>query len=197
MVSNFRIGGKLSALLLWPSDRFWDRITSHVSSFTETQLNCVDKYSIIFIIFEQIAATQCDLTFDRETPEILTLRAYLGSKYEPHDDDVVMSTVLTALEGMNFECLSYPRDDHISQLTIRFNEIGVVHNDRNYWAGLRITNSESGQSAVWIEPVVITNAYTLANRRVLLDQKADIRTVHRTEFSTERVQRQVQFAKDL
>lgn len=126
-----------------------------------------------------------------------TVRAVLSAAYGIHDDHQVLPVAIQALDQHDCQTLFFGHDEHITRLEVRFNDLTVQHEGHTYHAGVAITNSETGHSAIWIEPIVIAPHYKIYNRRSLLAQGADIRSVHRGEFDPERVAQQISFARDV
>lgn len=125
------------------------------------------------------------------------IRAVLSSQYGVHDDHQIFPVALEELDKYDVMFQSLEHDDYITRLEVRFNDLTVQHNGQTYYAGVAITNSETGHAAIWVEPIVIAPHWKVHNRRTLLAQGADIRTVHRGEFDAERVREQIQFARDV
>jgi hypothetical protein len=124
------------------------------------------------------------------------LQGFLGSQYKPMDDTLIMPVIMKALEGQDVD-ISYNRDGLISYTLIKFNKINITQGDDVFSAGIAITNSETGHSALWIEPVVFNNAHVINNRRALFAEGADIRISHITDFNPERIQKMIKFCTDI
>jgi len=126
------------------------------------------------------------------------VRAVLSDVYGKMDDlDLfkVLLEVMDERQDISYRLLEY--DAHITQLFIDFNDCQGVHNGTTYTAGLCVTNSETGHSAVWIEPVVHALHCSYFNRRTLRQQGVDCRIVHRGKLAQKRVQPMVEKAKEI
>jgi len=126
------------------------------------------------------------------------VRAVLSDQYSVIDDIDLFKIVFNALmnrEDINYRCLQW--DDRITQLSINFTDCTKEYEGRKYTAGLAITNSETGHSSVWIEPVVYTRGLSFYNRKVLKKQDVDCRIVHRGVLAPERVRPMVEKAKEV
>lgn len=126
----------------------------------------------------------------RHTDEV---RAVLSSTYGIIDDIVAIPTIFKGLEDRDDVAIrAFRYDDYITQLFLELTSASATHNNRNYVAGLMVTNSETGHSSVWIEPVVFTSRYVWVNRRVLSKQKVDCRIIHRGKIDPKRVRSMVE-----
>lgn len=126
------------------------------------------------------------------------VRAVLSEGYSVIDDKDLFDIIFEVLQGredVSYRVFRY--DDRITQLMIDFHDCTGVHNGTTYVAGLCITNSETGHSSVWIEPVVHIPQVTFHNRRVLKGQGVDCRIVHRGKLARERVGPMVEKAKEV
>lgn len=127
------------------------------------------------------------------------IRAVMSDTYGIMDDKDLFPEIITYLEGRNditYHALLY--DDHITQVFILFHDCRGTFNGVDYSAGVCITNSETGHSSIWIEPVVYYNPSTeFVNRESLRKQGVDCRIIHKGELNKERVLEMVEKAKEI
>lgn len=126
-------------------------------------------------------------------------RAVLTNKYGIVDDYQLFPVVFSALDE-SVEQKSYRRmrtDDRITQMYIDFPDCTTTYNDVIYTAGVMITNSETGHSSVWIEPVVSSSVITYQNRAILQKQGVKCRLVHRGVPKLAEVREMIIRAKDI
>lgn len=126
------------------------------------------------------------------------VRAVLSDKYGVHDDNDLFPILFDVLKDRNdvaYRIFVY--DDHITQLALDFVDATGVHNDQKYTAGLVVTNSETGHSSIWVEPVVHTNTCTFYNRRSLSRQGVRCKVVHRGDVNGDRIRPMVEQAKEI
>ena len=126
------------------------------------------------------------------------VRACLTDHYGIVDDHQVFPVVFEVLaDQKNWSIREFVQDEQVTRMLIHFNDATAHFKDIDHTAGLWITNSETGHSAVWIEPVVSIPGCVFANRQVLRNQNVDIRIVHRGEVDHNRVRSMVAAAKDV
>jgi len=95
----------------------------------------------------------------------LTCRAVVSPSFSKmRDDRHVFPIVLNALEGANIDYAYFEYDDHITQLLIRYLDSRAVYNDVEVIGSVSIINSETGHSAVRIEPSISVGQYELRNQ---------------------------------
>lgn len=126
------------------------------------------------------------------------VRAVLSDRYSVIDDLDLFDIIFEVLQNrtdVSYRCLQY--DDRITQLIINFNDCKGEYGGQEYTAGLSITNSETGHSSVWVEPIVHTRNCSFYNRRVLRSQGVDCRIVHRGKLASDRVRPMVEKAKEI
>lgn len=126
------------------------------------------------------------------------VRAVLSDLYGIIDDTDLFNIVFNAVKhrrDISYRWLQW--DERITQLSINFLDCMGEHNGHKYTAGLTITNSETGHSSVWIEPVVHCQGYSFYNRRVLKRQGVDCRIVHRGTLAPQRIKPMVEKAKEV
>jgi len=124
------------------------------------------------------------------------VRAFLSSRYGIIDDIPLYNIVFDLLDNrddIQYSMLEY--DNHFTQLYAYFNNARGVHEEREYRAGLCITNSETGHSSVWIEPVVSLLGSHFFNRRTLKAQGVDCRIIHRGDLQKDRIISAVEASK--
>lgn len=125
------------------------------------------------------------------------VRAVLTEKYGIMDDVEVLPTTIEELRKHD----TYPRwihrDDQITQLGVNFNSLQTDFENDKYQAGVVITNSETGYSSVWIEPVVYLQQYTFYHRHILQKQGVQMRLVHRGSVDVDRLRPMIEQAKEI
>jgi hypothetical protein len=122
----------------------------------------------------------------------------MSTRYTAVDDDVVYPAVINTLteEGIEqYDSLEY--DDHITRLVVRFPEIRGSFQNMECNAGVVISNSETGHSAIYVEPCAFAGGYSWVNRKTLLKQGFDGRIVHRGEITTDRIMGMFNAAKEI
>ena len=104
---------------------------------------------------------------DAEWPAEDFCRAIFSSVYRPIDDKEVFPLAFDALEaaaaGGNLKDLhikDWYKERDITIVRSLYQSRHVDHNDRYYWAGVIVVNSETGLSAVWIKPTIRTATAT-------------------------------------
>ena len=163
---------------------FWKKCPSHlqVPNFSHFNMEYEKDYLMRF----------------NHHPQKNHIRAVLSDRYSVIDDlDLfkILFDVLRDRTDISYRLMSW--DDRITQLSIDFNDCTGEHDGRTYTAGLSITNSETGHSSVWVEPVVHTGDISFYNRRVLKGQGCDCRVVHRGTLAEGRIQPMVEKAKEI
>jgi hypothetical protein len=137
------------------------------------------------------------------------IRATLSDSYGIIDNKDLFPVFFKELENRDDIVLSlFQYDDHITRLYIHFTDTEVEYSDKKYVGGLLVTNSETGHSSVWVEPVVsmleskfftstglATCSFT--GRRLLKKQGVYCRIIHRGRFPHERIQSLVVQAKEI
>ena len=124
-------------------------------------------------------------------------RATLSDSYGVIDDKDLFPLLFENLANRSDIALrKFQQDPYITQLAIDFTDAVGEYNGEAYCAGLLITNSETGHSAVWIEPVVHIPSCSFVGRNVLKRQGIDCRIIHRGQFPAERVLSLINQAKD-
>jgi hypothetical protein len=126
------------------------------------------------------------------------VRAALSDSYGIIDDKDLFPLLFNSLQDRTDVALRvFRHDSHITQLHIDFTDARGMHNEQEYVAGLVVTNSETGHSAVWIEPVVHTPTCSFVSRRLLKRQGVDCRIIHRGHFPEEKVAPLIDQAKEI
>src|SRR5271157_294162 len=129
---------------------------------------------------------------------LYTIRAVMSEGYSLMDDDMLFPVVAEALAtcGISqYAALEY--DDHITRLLVKFADAQGTFQNMEHTAGMVVTNSETGHSAVWIEPCVFTRGYHWVNRGALREQDMKCRIVHRGDISAEKIEAMVIQAKKI
>lgn len=126
-------------------------------------------------------------------------RAVLTNKYGIVDDHQLFPIVFSALDeaGVQKTFRRMRADDRITQVYVDFPDCTTTFNDVVYTAGIMITNSETGHSSVWIEPVVSSSMITYQNRPILQKQGVKCRLVHRGVPKLTEVREMIIRAKDI
>jgi hypothetical protein len=122
----------------------------------------------------------------------------MSDGYTLMDDDQLYPVVTEALAAeniTNYSVLEY--DDHITRLMIKFNDAQGMFQNMEHTAGMVITNSETGHSAVWIEPAVFAGGYSWMNHNALRQQDMKCRLIHRGEISTDKIREMIKQAKEI
>ena len=110
-------------------------------------------------------------------------RAVLGPSYPTDCDDRHLYPIaLSALEAQeNITILLFSKTDHITELLVQYNDVNVEFNGSTVRGTVSISNSETGHSAIWIEPTIqIYNNVYLGNNR----GDGTSRYIHRGELPT-------------
>lgn len=117
------------------------------------------------------------------------VRAVLSDNYGIMDDISIFPTVIEALEttDQNVEYRTFTYDDRITQLVAVFPDTRTQYGSNTVQAGVMITNSEIGQSSVWIEPVVLWGSMQCVGRNYLQAQSLEMRIVHRGKINKQRI----------
>lgn len=126
-------------------------------------------------------------------------RAVLTERYGMVDDHQLFPVIFSAVEGSDFQAVyqQFLTDENISQLYIHFPDATSEYNDMTYRSGVMVTNSETGHSSVWIEPVVYGNGINFQNRATLQKQGVKCRLVHRGSPQLTQVQEMITRARDI
>jgi len=135
-----------------------------------------------------------NIHLDNERQQV---RAVLSEKYSRIDDHHVFPVVLEALADEEVEIQSFTYDDRVSQLLLHFSDTECHHEGTDYVAGLLVSNSETGHSAVWLEPVVTMPSCSFVNRRSLRAQKIDMRIIHKGDVDPQRIRDMAQNTKEI
>jgi len=128
------------------------------------------------------------------------VRAVLSDRYGIMDDHEVFPVVIEELQKEHTEHLrftSFVWDDNITRLFVEFDDCRRTYQNVEHVAGVLISNSEVGQGAVWIEPIVNIPAVHFADRRSLAAQGVNLRIIHRGDFNPEKVQELVRQAREI
>ena len=118
-----------------------------------------------------------------------TVRAVLSDSYGVMDDITIFPIILEALEKTDkeVEYHTFRYDDRITQLVATFPDTYTKYGPHRVRAGVLVTNSEIGQSSIWIEPVVIWGSMNYVGRSTLQCQSLDMRIVHRGRVNKQRI----------
>jgi len=126
------------------------------------------------------------------------IRAVMSNVYGIIDDDQVFPAVVETLKEIGitqYTVLEY--DDHVTRLMVEFPDTHTSYAGHATSAGLIITNSETGHSAVWVEPTVFHNQLHFHHRGSLRAQAVDCRIVHRGEIENKRLKEMVLKNKEI
>ncbi len=120
----------------------------------------------------------------RTEKEVDRIRAILGPRYPTdRDNRVLFPIVLEALNQPNTRLTSFQITDHVAELIISFTDTRVEMDGLVTQGSISITNSETGHSSLWIEPVIqIFNGVYIGNR--FGDGQTGSRYVHRGTLPT-------------
>jgi hypothetical protein len=130
----------------------------------------------------------CLLRCRRTEEELNLCRAVLSSTYTVQYDDVhTFPPVLDVLKtNSNLTSRRFVKDDWVTRYEVLIDNTEITFRDRNASAGLMISNSETGHSALWIEPMIlINNSYVLSNRNYLRRNWLGYRLIHRGQGVTQ------------
>lgn len=162
------------------------------------------SHNLQAMIFNEHVRTGPDLLLrmlkdeaDQEPRDASMVRAVLSDKYGIVDDHEVFPVVLEALYGQDIMIRTFGYDDRITQLLIEFVDAQVNFRDQNHVAGLLVSNSETGHSAIWCEPVVTIPSCSFVNRGSLRKQGVDCRVVHRGTIESARIRAMALQAKEI
>lgn len=134
----------------------------------------------------------------RHTEDVgLHIRAVLSDRYGIVDNHQVFPRVFEALGDTEYAIRCFTADDYITELHLDFTDCTVTHNNQVYTAGLIVTNSETGHSSIWTEPVVHGFGLTFADRSILKRQGVDCRIVHRGNLDMERIAASITQYRDI
>lgn len=126
------------------------------------------------------------------------VRAVLSMTYGVIDDLTLFPIVAKVLEEMKVTTYNvFQHNEDISRLIVMFPDLQRDHEGRTYQAGLAVTNSEIGRSAIYIEPIVRTNGLDMWNRWALDHQNVRTRIIHRGVITEENVIEKVKKAKEV
>lgn len=127
------------------------------------------------------------------------VRAVLSDSYGIKDDIEIFPTIIDALEAADqkVEYRSFMYDDRITQLVAVFPDTQTKYGSHTITAGVMITNSEIGQSSVWIEPVVLWGSMHFVGRHTLQTQHLNMRIIHRGKIDKERISSMALQMKDV
>jgi len=127
----------------------------------------------------------------------LSVRAVLSPSYSIVDDKWLYPLVMSTLqEGMNYDTLEI--SDHATRLIAKFPDIASTGLNNNiFTGGIAITNSETGHSSIWIEPIIFMGNTHFTNRASLQSQNIKIRLIHRGEIRRDEIIRLVSQLKEI
>jgi hypothetical protein len=127
-------------------------------------------------------------------------RAVLTSMYTTnYDNYLIFPVILDELKDEDLIVKSFLQTDHITRLEVKFTGMEVSHKGETVEAGLMITNSETGHSAIWIEPIIVINKhYILGNRSELRGNMSYSRLIHKGEgVKPEKIAAAIKEAKEV
>ena len=131
-------------------------------------------------------------------PEASSVRAIFSDKYGYIDDSFLIPIAINALQELdtkeNLHLKYFHTDWNFSLLRVVYrNELSAKKDNRMYWAGVSICNSETGKSAVWVKPYVRIHNVTDNSVYSILDKNVagSTRFIHRGELDPERVKKAI------
>lgn len=131
-------------------------------------------------------------------PEPNMVRAIFSDKYGYIDDSFLIPTAIDALQKLdeknNLHLKYFYTDWDFSLLRVVYrNELSAKKDNRMYWAGVSICNSETGKSAVWIKPYVRVSNLKTKQVYSILDSNKDgsTRFIHRGELDPIRIRKAI------
>jgi hypothetical protein len=94
------------------------------------------------------------------------IRAILGPQFPTDRDDLHLFPVaLDALDQPNIQLMRFLMEEHTSELLVHFSDTSTSLDTHNVKGAISISNSETGHSSLWIEPVIqIFDGIWLGNR---------------------------------
>jgi hypothetical protein len=110
-------------------------------------------------------------------------RAVLSSVFTlGYDNHLTLPIILQELEDLDVELRSFIDNENITRMEIVMTDATVEHLGKRLTPGLMVTNSETGHSSLWIEPIVlIDNSWILASRAHILREYPAFRQIHKGE----------------
>lgn len=160
---------------------FYQRCPDYLKLMNITHFNSVHRFNYLFRMEEDS-----------------TVRAALSDSYGIIDDKDLFPILFDILNSREDVVLRrFEQDSFITQLAVDFADCRGEHNGTEYVAGLLVTNSETGHSAVWVEPIVHIPNCSFVSRRLLKRQGVDCRIIHRGNFPRERVAPLITQAKEI
>jgi hypothetical protein len=123
-------------------------------------------------------------------------RAVLSSMFtRSYDNHKVFPVILSTLQNQELNPRIFVDDKIITRMEVLSKDI-VKYKDRTITSGLMVTNSETGHSSLWIEPIVlIDNLFLFACRTNAYSEYKHFRQIHKGEgISLEQVSETVRRA---
>jgi hypothetical protein len=97
-----------------------------------------------------------------------------------YDNKLIFPVILQALQDIDVSLRNFLLDPLLTRLELTLNNSTVNYENIKLTPGIMITNSETGHSSLWIEPiVVINNSYFLASRRHIRSEMPSFRRIHK------------------
>jgi len=97
-----------------------------------------------------------------------------------YDNKIIFPPILQALATEDIGYEQFILEDHIARLDTRFTDINVDYQEEHIVGGINVTNSETGFSSVWIDPVVVIDGvYVLGSRTCARKAWKGFRIVHK------------------
>jgi hypothetical protein len=97
-----------------------------------------------------------------------------------YDNKIIFPPILKAFATPDISYEQFILEDHIARLDTRFDDINVDYQDEHIIGGINVTNSETGFSSVWIDPVVVIDGvYVLGSRTCARKIWKGFRIVHK------------------
>lgn len=108
-------------------------------------------------------------------------RAVLSSIFTTnYDNRLVFPVILQALENIDVSLRNFIVDSLITRMELVLSGSEVNYKNTKLAPGIMITNSETGHSSLWIEPIVtVNNSYVLASRRFIRCEMPSFRRIHK------------------
>jgi len=110
-------------------------------------------------------------------------RAVLSPMYTiKYDNHLIFPIILNVLKNENVSLRSFANDTIMARMECVIDNSEVKYQNHVVTPGIMITNSETGHSSLWIEPVVIINGkFTLASRHYIRQEYPAFRHIHKGE----------------
>ena len=101
----------------------------------------------------------------RNTSSVPYVRAVVSPHFsQQKDDQQLLPPILQIISQENVQLEHFEWDDRFTILRADFLDCQTQSDDKTLGASLKILNSETGHSSVWIRPAIIINGYEYSSR---------------------------------